>query len=145
MWCGLRCRSWRASARLGPPPCHTAFSHASFLPILKCVDYSIHVGAGKRNLQFHHFFIGNRRPPSGGRRFPALSQQIPIPRQHSVNQNLNAGGQIVCLVQIDLLHLPIQPHQHPAAAQGKESLIAPALVKARPVIEQGELDRKSVV
>ena len=33
-------RPWRASARLRPPPCHTAFSHASFLPILKCVDYN---------------------------------------------------------------------------------------------------------
>ncbi|MDE7219065.1 MAG: hypothetical protein K2O45_05520, partial [Oscillospiraceae bacterium] len=26
--------------RLRPPSCHTAFSSASFLPILKCVDYS---------------------------------------------------------------------------------------------------------
>ena len=37
---GLRCRPWRASARLRPPPRHTQFSLASFLPILNCFDYN---------------------------------------------------------------------------------------------------------
>ena len=43
---GLRCRPWRASARLRPPPCHAMFSLASFLPILNRIDYIAQLAEG---------------------------------------------------------------------------------------------------
>jgi len=57
---GLRCRPWRASARLRPPPCHTPFFLASFLPLLNRFDYIKWISIKSRK------FLTKQPSPGGG-------------------------------------------------------------------------------